>query len=110
MVLEADLTDLGHEVTLARDGQHALDLWEAEGPFDALVTDMQMPRMRGDELVRRLRAEQPNLPVLILSANYPPDKGDALALLGGPLSIQTKPIHFGHFADEFNRLIGPGST
>ncbi|MEB3272091.1 MAG: response regulator, partial [Synechococcus sp.] len=51
------------------DGQEALDKLQA-GDFDLVVSDVEMPRLDGIALVRRLRAmDQPlaSLPVLILS-------------------------------------------
>jgi CheY-like chemotaxis protein len=104
MAIEQELLDRGYEVTLASDGQEALDLWAAHGPFDVLVSDMQMPRLAGNDLVRRLRAEHPGLPVVVVSANYGPKNADALLALGRPLSILTKPIHFDRLAGEVGRL------
>ncbi|MFM7807966.1 MAG: response regulator, partial [Planctomycetota bacterium] len=59
---------LGHEVEVAVDG---VDAWNqlCGGHFDLLVTDVDMPRMNGIELVRTLRrdARFTNLPVAIVS-------------------------------------------
>jgi len=57
----------GYEVRLAADGGEALRVAETEGTFDLLVTDVMMPRMRGDELARRLRQAVPDLKVLYLT-------------------------------------------
>jgi CheY-like chemotaxis protein len=57
----------GYEVTVASDGDEAIQVAEADGPFDLLVTDLMMPRMRGDELARRLRLAVPELKVLYLT-------------------------------------------
>lgn len=69
MAVEQELVERGHAVTMASDGQAALEMEARLGPFDALVTDMQMPRLRGDELVRRLRATRPDLLVVVMSAS-----------------------------------------
>ena len=62
------LKRLGHEVEVAVDG---VDAWNqlCGGHFDLLVTDVDMPRMNGIELVRTLRrdARFANLPVAIVS-------------------------------------------
>ncbi|MFC7691701.1 response regulator [Paeniroseomonas aquatica] len=50
MVIEEALTDYGHSVMLAADGEEALRLAEAVS-FDVLVTDLAMPRMTGWELI-----------------------------------------------------------
>ncbi len=58
----------GYDVSVAIDGMEG---WNAlrEGRFDLLVTDVDMPRLDGIELVRRLRAWPPtgSLPVVIVS-------------------------------------------
>jgi len=59
----------GYDVRVASDGQQAWELIQAEMP-DILVTDVQMPRLDGLGLVKRLR-ENPathDLPVLMLTA------------------------------------------
>ena len=61
------LRDSGYKTILAGDGTDALELAGKLGPFDALVTDLMMPLMAGDELARRLRQNDPNLKVLYLT-------------------------------------------
>lgn len=109
LAIEVELVERGHEVVRARDGQAALEAMARSGPFDAVVTDMQMPRLRGDELIRRLRGEQPDLPIVMVSAN--PSRGtiDALRALGGPFSFLNKPVLFNLIADEIVRLATGGT-
>jgi DNA-binding response OmpR family regulator len=53
---------------VAADADEALSLVErATRPFDLLLTDLVMPRMKGDELARRLRRQQNDLKVLYLT-------------------------------------------
>jgi CheY-like chemotaxis protein len=61
------LTEGGHHPTLAVDGEDALAVAKAQGPFDLLLTDVNMPKMMGDELARRLRQDDPSLKVLYLT-------------------------------------------
>ncbi len=56
-----------YDVTLADDGQQALDVL-AEGVVDAIVLDVSMPRIDGLEVCRRLRAAGDRTPVLMLTA------------------------------------------
>jgi len=52
-----------------------------------VVTDLGMPRMDGSELARRLRAELPDLPVLLISGHVheaPGTDGDQWPLLRKP--------------------------
>ncbi len=66
-VLAAGLEVMGFEVTVASSGDEAL-LRLSEEAFEAMLTDVHMPRMRGDELQRRARAADPDLAVLMITA------------------------------------------
>ncbi|MNJ06480.1 Virulence sensor protein BvgS precursor [compost metagenome] len=73
MLLERQLSVLGHEVDQAQDGQQALALWQAQ-PFDVLITDCNMPVMDGHQLTRRIRLleqqlQRPACLILGLTAN-----------------------------------------
>src|SRR5207249_2234704 len=67
MFVDRVLRDGGYRTILASDGTDALELAGKLGPFDALVTDLMMPLMAGDELARRFRLNDPNLKVLYLT-------------------------------------------
>jgi two-component system response regulator FlrC len=62
------LEDEGHEVDTAADGVEALAKLERTG-YQLLLSDLKMPRMGGLELVRRVRAEQPELEIIVLTAH-----------------------------------------
>jgi len=57
----------GHDVLVVDDGPRALDAARTTRP-DLLVLDLGLPGMDGIEVCRTLRAEDPRVPVLILSA------------------------------------------
>jgi len=63
------LENNGYEVTLAVDGVDALEKL-ANGSFDLVVSDVEMPRMNGFELTRRLRREEAcrELPVILVTS------------------------------------------
>jgi two-component system response regulator AtoC len=61
------LEDDGHAVAQAGDGAAALQLLAKE-TFDLLLTDLKMPRLDGMQLLRQVRAEQPELEVIVLTA------------------------------------------
>ena len=61
------LTDSGYEVVTACDGIEALEIFSADGRFDLVVTDLAMPRMRGDKLAACLAERAPDLPVILAS-------------------------------------------
>jgi len=57
----------GYEVTQARDGQEALDALGQKIP-DLVFLDIQMPRLSGIEALTRIKAQWPDLPVIIMTA------------------------------------------
>ena len=65
------------EVVETDDGQQALEAYRS-GPCDFLITNHAMPHMDGTELIRTLRPQAPDLPILMVSI-HPRAKADALA-------------------------------
>ena len=64
----AYLESLGYTVLEAADGDEALRVSrQYQGTIDVLVTDVVMPGVRGDDLVRILRHERPEILVLFIS-------------------------------------------
>ena len=58
----------GYSVLEASDGQDACDvISRLDQPLDLLITDIMMPRMRGDALAELIRTQQPELRVLLMS-------------------------------------------
>ena len=91
-VIEEGLVEAGFEVIAANDGQAALDLAANGAGFDLLLTDLKMPRLDGKELIARLRAERPDLPVVVMTGFPPPGGAVSLQTGPGPLRLLTKPI------------------
>ena len=67
-IIVSTLAKEGHNVIEASDGLEAMELFDGR-PIDLLITDFNMPRMNGAELVQKVRA-LPNyqyLPILLLT-------------------------------------------
>jgi two-component system response regulator AtoC len=81
----------GLRVTQAADGEAAARLLARES-FHLLLTDLKMPRMDGMTLLRKVRAEQPEMEVIVLTAHGTVEtaveamKLGAFDYLGKPLS------------------------
>src|SRR4029077_8857309 len=60
------LTCAGYQVDIACDGEEAWELMQNEA-YDLLITDNEMPRLNGLELIRRFRQTGMNLPVMLVS-------------------------------------------
>jgi DNA-binding response OmpR family regulator len=58
----------GYQVTVAHDGESALRLAN-NGGYDALLTDLRLPELAGDELAARARLVHSTLPVLLMTAS-----------------------------------------
>jgi CheY-like chemotaxis protein len=108
----ADLLEAeGYEVTLAGDGAEALDLARRLGTaLDALVTDLNMPKMSGEDLIHTLRGERPGLPIVVVTGS--PPWGGAAQLLResggyGPLALVSKPIDYAELLASLRRSIPP---
>jgi two-component system, OmpR family, response regulator MprA len=65
--LERALKLENYEVSLAADGEQALDAL-ARGPADALILDVAMPGVDGLEVTRRMRKAGDRTPILMLTA------------------------------------------
>jgi chemosensory pili system protein ChpA (sensor histidine kinase/response regulator) len=90
--LEQLMQDAGFEVTTARDGFEALAAVQAK-PTQALLIDLEMPRMNGLEVTRNLRnhAETRDLPVVMITSRAT-DKHRAMAEEAGVTRLLGKPF------------------
>ncbi len=64
----AMLDDQGHRVTMAYSGKEALQILRGGEAFDLLITDQGMPGMTGAELIETVRAEWPDLSIVLATA------------------------------------------
>src|SRR5512146_3483782 len=80
----------GYEVTTAADGEQALGVL-VKTPVHVVVTDLVMPRLGGMELLRRVAAEFPDVPVIVITAHGSVDSAVA-ALKAGAFDYITKPF------------------
>ena len=60
------LRDMGHRVLEATSGQQALDIMRRER-VELVLTDQAMPHMTGTQLAERIRAEKPDLPIILMT-------------------------------------------
>jgi CheY-like chemotaxis protein len=84
------LSTAGHRVLVAGDGDHALALASAQTALDLVLTDMVMAGMSGPQLVARLHAARPGLPVVYMSG-YDRELADQKSL-EGTASFLSKPF------------------
>ena len=89
------LTDLlredGYEVDVAYDGASAIEKYQASS-FEVAITDLMMPKMKGVELVARLREIDGGAVVLLITA-FGTIESAVEAMRAGALHYVTKPFH-----------------
>jgi DNA-binding response OmpR family regulator len=105
-LLDTVLTDEGHEVTLAQDGQHALEIMLKEPP-DVLVLDIMMPRLDGYGVLKEMRYAglRESTKILMLSAkNYEADW--LRGYKHGAHQYLTKPFDPDELIEAINKLLG----
>ncbi len=79
-----------HVVVAAKDGKEAAKLLDDRG-FDLLLTDLKMPGLDGMTLLRKVRAEQPDVEVIVMTAHGTVDNAVEAMKLGAFEYLQ-KPI------------------
>ncbi|MBS1841420.1 MAG: PAS domain S-box protein [Acidobacteria bacterium] len=104
------LEKMGHEVKLAVNGKEAVEM-SAEGAFDLILMDIQMPVMGGMEAARQIRERETNTdrrtPILAMTAHAM--KGDEQRCLeGGMDGYVSKPIRIDLLRGEIERLTEKG--
>jgi CheY-like chemotaxis protein len=85
--LEAD----GHSVLVTQDGNDALERLKADGRFDLLVTDVEMPMLDGIALAKQAVPLQPGVRVLFMSG-FADQLDRAKELSGAKVSVLSKPF------------------
>jgi len=90
LVLSAVLEEEGYEVLTAPGGFEALEIHKASD-LDLVLTDMKMPGMDGMELLERIKAYDPDLPVIMMTAHGTIDKA-VEAMQKGAYTYVLKPF------------------
>lgn len=89
------LTDLlqeeDYEIEVAHDGESAIEIFQSNR-FDLVITDLMMPRMKGIELVERLREIDSGALVLLITA-FGTIESAVEAMRAGAFHYVTKPFH-----------------
>lgn len=103
MYFRAVLENNGYTVSVADNGENALDIMDKEH-VDLVVLDVMMPKMDGYEFTKILRESNNNLPILMVSAKQLPiDKNRGFAV--GTDDYMTKPIDQDEFLYRIKALL-----
>lgn len=96
------LEEAGYKVTVASDGQEALEKMDYED-FDLYLVDIAMPGLSGFELMNRIKQKQP-LAVVIILTGFSSIEGAIKAVHAGAFQYLSKPID----ADELLNVVKKG--
>jgi len=104
MLLKTSLTAQGFRIEAATDGAHGLERMHEVNP-DLLITDINMPRMDGFELIEAVRAlpQFRGTPILVLSTEFSDDK-KARARSAGATGWITKPFEAAKLGAAIRRV------
>ena len=103
MYFRALLENNGYTVSVANNGENALDIMDKEH-IDLVVLDIMMPKMDGYEFTKILRETDDNLPILMVSAKQLPiDKNRGFAV--GTDDYMTKPVNQDEFLYRIKALL-----
>src|SRR5499426_2412953 len=103
------LQEEGHAVEIAADGAAALELLEAAPAYDLVILDLMLPKRDGFEVLKALRQQKSQTPVLVLTArDTVSDKVRGLDL--GADDYLTKPFAFDEFLARVRALLRRGGN
>ena len=89
----------------AHDGLEALQSIENHPDVDMVVSDINMPGKSGLEMLPRVRAERPDVPVIMITA-YGDAETRRKAIERGAVGLLTKPIDFALLRHEIDTRLG----
>lgn len=81
----------GYNVKLAENGKQGLDLI-SKGDIDLVITDLRMPGITGEEVLRKVSSESPGIPVIVLTGHGSIDSA-VDAMRNGAYDFLTKPLN-----------------
>lgn len=106
LLLRRRLEHAGHQVSEARNGAEVLEALASrrgtEIP-DVVLLDAMMPAADGAGVLRRIKADRPGIPVIVVTALRQLDESDGWEAADAHV---TKPIDFGELLDRVETLTG----
>jgi DNA-binding NtrC family response regulator len=84
----------GYQVATAADGKEGIERIDG-GDIDLVITDLKMPKVSGEEVLRHVAGHYPTVPVIILTG--PGTVENAVeAMRAGAYDFVTKPLNLEH--------------
>jgi len=102
------LSQLGHLCLTATDGVDALEKMDGD-KIDAVITDIEMPKMDGIILTRKISTIYPGLPVMVMTA-FDEEYSVGMAISVGAREFIRKPFSLDEFAIRLHKMIVDSET
>lgn len=103
-ILRRVLEREGHEIETADNGKSALELLKNK-QFNLVISDMRMPQMTGRDLLKMIKKQWADLPVLIVTAFAELDDAIDLVAREGAFYYLEKPINLDSLKNEVERAL-----
>lgn len=109
-MLRLTLVDAGYNARVAEDGVHGLEVLEGTMP-DAIITDINMPRLDGFGFIEAVRSQDPyrTVPILVLTTEDAPEM-KARARAAGATGWIVKPFDPEKLLRALTIVAGPGAA
>ncbi|WP_217572759.1 response regulator [Mesorhizobium sp. GbtcB19] len=94
----------GHNVTIAADGAHGLDMIRQAGGYDLVVSDIRMPEMDGIEMATAAAKEFPTMKIMLMTG-YADQRERAEELNGIILDVVQKPFTLAEIRTRVGKVL-----
>jgi DNA-binding NtrC family response regulator len=101
--LAAALEMEGYEVETAAGGLEAWNRFQ-KGDVDLVITDLRMPGLSGEELLKKIEGESPGIPVIVLTGHGTVETA-VEAMRNGAWDFLTKPVNLEHLFQLIKRAL-----
>jgi DNA-binding NtrC family response regulator len=101
--LAAALEMEGYEVETAADGMEGWKRFQ-KGDVDLVITDLRMPGLSGEELLKKIEGESPGIPVIVLTGHGTVETA-VEAMRNGAWDFLTKPVNLDHLSQLIKRAL-----
>ena len=98
------LSQQGHQCVTAADGVEAMSKIY-QNRFDAVITDIVMPKMNGIALTKEILSVYPKLPIIVMTGHVK-EHPTELAIAAGAREFIEKPFSYDEFILRFNKMMG----
>jgi DNA-binding NtrC family response regulator len=105
-LLRRTLSREGYEVDTAIHGVDALQLLDSGTHYDLLISDVRMPEMDGEQLLKAARQRKPDCRVILVTSYGSPDDNNRLRGLGA-IDFILKPFKIPDLLEVIERALEP---